>query len=217
MKHQEIIEILSSSSDNEDENPISDLDARKRSLNITFTQKDLETLNNRNWLNDSIINSYINLMRPHMNNKSFGITNSFFFTKLKRDGPQEALNWEGIKGKLLNEFELFLIPICTGTHWILFVLDFEHSFMFILDSLGLFYENEAKIINNFLHYQGISELPVGSYEVPRQLNGYDCGVFLLQNIRCILFGEGDFTYSQEDIPFIRNRIKNELINCELVG
>ena len=216
MKHHEIIEILSSSSDDENEGKhLSALEMRKRALNISFTNKDLKTLDFGNWLNDSIINSYINLMRPEIDQSRFGITNSFFFTKLQRDGCEEASNWEGIKGRQLNDFELFLIPICAESHWFLFVLDFNQSTLHVLDSLGIMHLREARIVNSFLGFQGIDELQIERYEVPKQLNGYDCGAFLLQNIRCVFFGDGSFEYSQSDIAYIRQRIKNELINCEL--
>ena len=210
----DVIEILSSSSDDDYDQYKLSQNSQRRSLNVNFNESDLETLSGCNWLNDSIVNSYINLMKSYVST-NIGMTNSFFYSKLLRDGCEAASVWEGIKGRNLNEYNLFLIPICTGCHWILIALDFVNEELNILDSLGSLCEKEAQNINNFLKWQGISPLHIIQLEVPQQNNGYDRGVFLLQNIRCILFNNWNFDFDQIDIPQIRDRIKSELTNCTL--
>ena len=58
----DVIEILSSSSDDDYDQYKLSQNSQRRSLNVNFNESDLETLSGCNWLNDSIVNSYFNLM-----------------------------------------------------------------------------------------------------------------------------------------------------------
>ena len=215
MKKNEVIEILSSDSD--DDVVIVPIDKHnkinkfgKPEPKISLETEELECLEGPFWINDSVINSYINLMKSRTS-QNVGSTNSFFFTKLKKDGPVEASVWEGIKGMPINRYDIFLIPICTGSHWFLILVDFIHEELCVLDPLGAKHINEAMLINSFLAFQCIKQLPIVQTEVPQQMNGFDCGAFLLQNAHCLIFNDGIFNYSQTDMPRIRERIKQELI------
>jgi len=170
---------------------------------------DLDSLKGKSWLNDSVINTYLSIMKYH-SNESVGSTNTFFYNKLSRDGPEEASNWEGIKKVPLNVFDHFLIPICAGSHWILIDVNFKEECIDILDPLGGNYRSHYRKINEFLEFQNIPPLPIRYPQVAQQQNGYDCGVFLLQNAFCIFYQKDFRSYSQADIPMIRKRIYKEL-------
>ena len=215
MKKIEVIEILSSDSDDDAVSvPIDRHDKinkfGKLEPKISFEIEDLKCLEGPFWINDSVINSYLSLMKSRTV-QNVGSTNSFFFTKLKKDGPVEASVWEGIKGMPINRYDIFLIPVCTGSHWFLILVDFIHEELCVLDSLGTRHDNEAMLINNFLAFQCIEKLPIVQKEVPQQMNGFDCGAFLLQNAHCLIFNDGIFNYSQTDMPRVRERIKRELM------
>lgn len=179
---------------------------------ISFEFSDLNCLAPTQWLNDAVINSYMNLMKSKTS-ENIGSTNTFFYAKLERDGPESAVMWEGIKGEKLNIYEKFLIPVCSGAHWILICCDFVQNELQVLDPLGGMYHSKANTINGFLSYQGIPTLPVKHPRVPSQHNGYDCGVFLLSNARCHFFNNGIYNFSQGDIPNMRRKIKQELLDC----
>lgn len=178
---------------------------------ISFTQEDLHTLDGCNWLSDEVVNSYLNILRSR-SEENIGSTNTFFINKLERGEFDEALNWEGIRGEKINIYDKFLIPIHAGMHWIIACCDFKNNELDLLDSFGNSYTRMTDLINTFLEFQGITPLPVKHPQVPRQYNGYDCGVFLLSNARCILLNNGVFDYTQADIPNIRKRIKSELLS-----
>lgn len=177
---------------------------------ISFEYSELSCLRPTAWLNDAVLNSYLNLMKSKTL-ENIGSTNSFFYNKLERDGPQAAENWEGISGQKLNRYEKFLIPVCSGAHWILMCLDFIQNELQVLDPLHGRYNRKAEVVNSFLQYQKIPKLTITHPHVPDQENGYDCGVFLLSAARCHFFNNGIYNYSQKDMPEMRRKIKQDLI------
>lgn len=171
---------------------------------------DLECLYGREWVNDSVVNTYIKLLK-FRSPLNIGMTNSFFYSKLKRDGPDEASDWWGIRQEPLTSYDKFIIPISTGSHWILIVLDFEMSALQLLDSLNGRYNATASNINKFLNYLGIPSLDVQYPNVARQTNGYDCGIFICEYANCIFNERPLVSFTQADTPKIRLKILNELI------
>ncbi|NXX51481.1 SENP1 protease, partial [Tricholaema leucomelas] len=89
---------------------------------LTITRKDIQTLNNLNWLNDEIINFYMNLLMERSKEKGLPAVhafNTFFFTKLKTAGYQAVKRWT--KKVDIFSVDLLLVPIHLGVHWCLAV------------------------------------------------------------------------------------------------
>ncbi|NXT72736.1 SENP1 protease, partial [Chaetops frenatus] len=89
---------------------------------LTITRKDIQTLNNLNWLNDEIINFYMNLLMERSKEKDLPAVhafNTFFFTKLKTAGYQAVKRWT--KKVDIFSVDLLLVPIHLGVHWCLAV------------------------------------------------------------------------------------------------
>ncbi|XP_037226675.1 sentrin-specific protease 1 isoform X3 [Falco rusticolus] len=90
---------------------------------LTITRKDIQTLNNLNWLNDEIINFYMNLLMERSKEKGLPAVhafNTFFFTKLKMAGYQAVKRWT--KKVDIFSVDLLLVPIHLGVHWCLATL-----------------------------------------------------------------------------------------------
>lgn len=178
-----------------------------------FDLIDLECLQGTQWINDAVLNSYLSICYNNIDEndeRKIGLTNSFFMKSIERDGYQAASCWQGIKGQPLNKYDLFLIPICSGYHWILASIDFLNNEINIYDSLHGEYSHTVRIINGFLQFQGINSLKANYPMVPTQHNGYDCGVFVMEFGRCLLLGDDINSFSQRDIPEARERIYAEL-------
>ena len=182
----------------------------KTVLKLSFERSDLACLRPGNWLNDQILNSYITLMASQCS-ENIGYTNSFFLPKLERDGCAEASCWAGIKGRPICHYDKFLVPICCGVHWILGCYDFVEGALMILDSFHGRHGNIAALLNGFLEFQGTAPLNVCYPHVPSQLNGDDCGVFVLRFCWCLFFNEDLNSFSQADIPQMRVQIKRDLL------
>uniref|UniRef100_A0A8D0L359 SUMO specific peptidase 1 n=1 Tax=Sphenodon punctatus TaxID=8508 RepID=A0A8D0L359_SPHPU len=104
---------------------------------LTITRKDIQTLNNLNWLNDEIINFYMNLLMERSKQNGLPTVhafNTFFFTKLKTAGYQAVKRWT----KKVDVFsvDILLVPIHLGVHWCLAVVDFRKKTITYYDSMG---------------------------------------------------------------------------------
>jgi Ulp1 family protease len=69
-------------------------------------------------------------------------------------------------------------------------------------------ENDIQMLSSFWKFKTAS--------VPQQMNGSDCGVFMLKYIDCLVNDE-DFKFTQEDIPYFRYKFGLELIKGRIVG
>ncbi|OHT10368.1 Clan CE, family C48, Ulp1-like cysteine peptidase [Tritrichomonas foetus] len=185
----------------------------KPKLNLNFDIDDMDCLRGVEWVNDAVLNSYLALCFNNIPDDityKIGLTNSFFMKKLDQDGCKAAECWQGIKGQPLNQYDLFIIPVCCGSHWIMATVNFMEQEIQILDSLHGNYRNVGRKINEFLNFQGIDSLKITHPSVPSQMNGYDCGVFVMEFGRCLMHGINLNSFGQRDMPQARRRIFSEL-------
>ena len=98
-----------------------------------------------------------------------------------------------------------------GNHWVLYVIGGGKVTLY--DSMNVKRGGdgnlEAKIFE-FMKWQkcDLCRLSIEK-DIPKQKNGYDCGVFLMEYARCILTDK-PMNFKQKDMPAIRERIKREL-------
>ncbi|XP_010284817.1 PREDICTED: LOW QUALITY PROTEIN: sentrin-specific protease 1, partial [Phaethon lepturus] len=165
---------------------------------LTITRKDIQTLNNLNWLNDEIINFYMNLLMERSKEKGLPAVhafNTFFFTKLKTAGDQAVKRWT--KKVDIFSVDLLLVPIHLGVHWCLAVVDFRKKTVTYYDSMGGINSEACRILLQYLKQEsldkkrkefdtnGWSLLSKKSQEIPQQMNGSDCGMFACKYADCI--------------------------------
>ncbi|XP_043916648.1 sentrin-specific protease 2-like isoform X2 [Protopterus annectens] len=158
---------------------------------LKITRSDIGTLRNSNWLNDEVINFYMNLIVERSKKPEFPNTyafSTFFFTKLGSGGYQAVRRWT--KGVDLFEKEIVLIPLHLGVHWALMVIDFRKKTIKYLDSMAKRNNSACCLLLQYLEEESkakkgqtlnVSEwtlYPMKSQEIPQQMNGSDCGVFL---------------------------------------
>ncbi|XP_061203217.1 sentrin-specific protease 1 isoform X3 [Neopsephotus bourkii] len=118
---------------------------------LTITRKDIQTLNNLNWLNDEIINFYMNLLMERSKEKGLPAVhafNTFFFTKLKTAGYQAVKRWT--KKVDIFSVDLLLVPIHLGVHWCLAVVDFRKKTITYYDSMGGINSEACRILLRLL-------------------------------------------------------------------
>ncbi|KAG8452608.1 hypothetical protein GDO86_004408 [Hymenochirus boettgeri] len=157
---------------------------------LTITRKDLMTLHSLNWLNDEIINFYMNLLMERSNRKGLPKVfafNTFFFTKLKTAGYQAVKRWT----KKVDVFamNILLLPIHLGVHWCLAVIDFRKKSITYYDSMGGLNNEACRLLLQYLKQEcldkkgtsfdsnGWTSTSKKSHEIPQQMNGSDCGMF----------------------------------------
>lgn len=97
-----------------------------RKFNLNITRRDLKTLGGLNWLNDEVINFYMNLIIERGKDSKWPNTyafNTFFYSKLIKDGPQSLRRWT--KKVDLFSYDLICVPVHLGVHWCMAIIDFR--------------------------------------------------------------------------------------------
>ncbi|KFO63258.1 Sentrin-specific protease 1, partial [Corvus brachyrhynchos] len=184
---------------------------------LTITRKDIQTLNNLNWLNDEIINFYMNLLMERSKEKDLPAVhafNTFFFTKLKTAGYQAVKRWT--KKVDIFSVDLLLVPIHLGVHWCLAVVDFRKKTITYYDSMGGINSEACRILLQYLKQESLDKkrkefdtngwalLSKKSQEIPQQMNGSACGMFACR-----------YAASQH-MPYFRKRMAWEILHRKLL-
>jgi len=83
--------------------------------------KDIKTLQPRTWLNDTVVNAYIDLIcKEEASDAAY--FNSFFYSKLGRKSEATALTrWTKKKNIFKNRW--LIIPVFLSAHWTLILVD----------------------------------------------------------------------------------------------
>jgi Ulp1 family protease len=204
--------------------------------------KDFATLLGRGaWLNDEIINSYIEWVvdaankvaiaqakefdEPTSTVPKFIAHNSFFYENLIKKGPtstQGLMRRKKAPGLSLLEVDSVFVPICKGAHWTVGVVRPIAKTIEYFDSMGGNPQPFIKLMRDWLKFQLGEKYIESEWSTPRtacahQSNGYDCGVFVCTNAFCVALGLDTTCYDQSDMIQQRRSIAAVLINRGFFG
>jgi len=198
------------------------------SFGNSITRSLLMSLKDTSWLNDSIINVYMELITERSSIKpnlpQVYSMNTFFFDTLKNRGYRAVRRWT--KKVDLFEKDICFCPIHVNRiHWTLAIIDFRKKEISYLDSMGGGNTVCLKMLKSYLEeeHNDKKKQPYDTsdwtlvnrhQEVPQQMNGSDCGVF------ACLFAEfiardAKLSFSQSDIPILRKKIVLEILDSKL--
>ncbi|XP_028635530.1 sentrin-specific protease 2 isoform X2 [Grammomys surdaster] len=195
---------------------------------LRITRGDIQTLKNYHWLNDEVINFYMNLLVERSKKQGYPALHAFstfFYPKLKSGGYQAVKRWT--KGVNLFEQELVLVPIHRKVHWSLVVMDLRKKCLKYLDSMGQkghriceillhYLQDESKTKRNtdlnLLEWTHYSMKP---QEIPQQLNGSDCGMFTCKYADYIS-RDKPITFTQHQMPLFRKKMVWEILHQQLL-
>ncbi|TKC45736.1 hypothetical protein EI555_001804, partial [Monodon monoceros] len=190
---------------------------------LRITRGDIQTLKNYHWLNDEVINFYMNLLVER--NKKQGYLalyafSTFFYPKLKSGCYQAVKRWT--KGVSLFEQELILVPIHWKVHWSLVVTDLRKTCLKYLDSMGQkghriceillqYLQDESKTKRNIdLNVLEWTHYHMKAHEIPQQLNGSDCGMFTCKYADYIS-RDKPIIFTQHQMPLFRKKM---VLSCQ---
>ncbi|KAI8602530.1 hypothetical protein EDD21DRAFT_352671 [Dissophora ornata] len=195
-------------------------------FNVSLLKKDIQTLRPGEWLNDEVINFYGQLILARSNDPGstfpkVHVFSTFFYKTLSENGYEKVKRWT----KKVNLFEkdYLLIPIHhAGNHWTSAVIDMKNKRISYYDSL---LGNNPKcflILRNYLDqlsrdkrnapfdFQGWeNDCPK---DIPRQRNGFDCGVFTCTFIEFKSRGMDNLAFSQDNMSYLRKKMVLSIIN-----
>ncbi|KAG7326980.1 hypothetical protein KOW79_010381 [Hemibagrus wyckioides] len=195
---------------------------------LRITQRDLATLQEGSWLNDEVINFYLNLVmarEQEVGGKKVYCFSTFFFPKLHGGGHAAVRRWTKAVDLFLHD--LILIPLHLGVHWSLAVVDFRAKSVRSYDSMGQRHDDICNLILMYIKEEyevkkgkdmEILKWTVTSLratEVPQQKNGSDCGVFVCKYADYIARGR-PFTFRQCHMPYFRKVMIWEILNQKLL-
>lgn len=221
------------------------VDPRKPSRVITTTiggteliPKDFGTvLGQRAWLNDEIINGYIEWVVDCANiltapNKKIGTEkvvpkfiahNSFFYEGLTKKGAastDRVMKRKLAPGQSLWQVETVLIPIMRHSHWTIGAVRPVSKTIEYFDSFGgrsALGDQFRSQMRAWLAHQLGSSYVAEDWTEPdtrcaSQSNGWDCGVFVCTNAFCVAFGLETSCYVERDMELQRKRIAAVMLN-----
>ena len=201
--------------------------------NITLSRTDLDRVlpqqGHSAWLNDDVINAYLNAIvttgqkeRHQRRNETPRVAalTTFWYTKITKDGPESTARWTrraGIAGTKLLDVERLFIPVNLGnSHWTLCVVSPTIKRIDYYDSLG---GSGRTVINNILRWikvevpnEDLQQWQSHQHSRPCQTNSSDCGVFCLTTSLMIMKGVEPTAYTADLIPLQRQRIVAEFLN-----
>ncbi|CAN6913161.1 unnamed protein product [Brassica oleracea] len=198
--------------------------------NIDITGEVLQCLTPSAWLNDEVINVYLELLKERETREpkkyfKCHFFNTFFYKKLVSDS---GYNYKAVRrwttqrklGYALIDCDMIFVPIHRSVHWTLAVINNRDRKFLYLDSLN---GVDSKILNALAKYLGDEakeksgkDIDVSSWDMefvedlPQQQNGYDCGMFMLKYIDFFSRGLG-ICFSQEHMPYFRLRTAKEIL------
>ncbi|XP_068811265.1 sentrin-specific protease 2 isoform X2 [Struthio camelus] len=195
---------------------------------LKVTREDIHTLRNLHWLNDEIINFYLNLLVERNKKEGYPALHAFstfFYPKLISGGYKAVRRWT--RGVDLFKQDLILVPIHLRVHWALAVIDVRRKTIKYFDSVG---QKGDKICENLFQYLqeeskekrnlelSFSEWilhSMESHEIPQQLNGSDCGVFMCKYAEYVS-RDKPITFTQNNMPYFRRKMVWEIIHQQLL-
>ncbi|XP_042036837.1 putative ubiquitin-like-specific protease 1B isoform X1 [Salvia splendens] len=198
---------------------------------IDISGEILQCLRPRAWLNDEVINVYFELLKERekrvpekfLNCHFF---NTFFYKKLMSGHGgynfQSVRRWTTQKklGYSLLECEKIFVPIHQEIHWCLAVVNKKDEKFQYLDPLG---GRDSQVLNALAKYfedevkdKCGKDINLNTWEkefvteLPEQLNGFDCGMFMIKYADFYSRDIG-LCFSQENMPYFRERTAKELL------
>jgi len=206
-------------------------------FSVDLKRSQLQCLRPGEWLNDEVINFYFKLLqertrRPEAPRRCW-FTNSFFWPKLSGKGHaeynfKEVRRWT-TKAKVdIFDQDYVIFPMNIGeTHWALGAIDFrERGFRYFDSMFSRPHSNFVPFLRKYLSdehkakkggkaLEGIDgwELIKPENPLPKQRNGYDCGVFTCSFAEW--FSQGlALDFSQDDMPNLRLRLAARVVRAD---
>lgn len=193
---------------------------------LQITRGDIATLAGLNWLNDEVINFYMNLLmeRGEKDNRpKVYAFNTFFYPKVVSGGQSAVKRWTRRVDVLAVDY--ILVPVHLGMHWCLAVINFKKKDIQYYDSMG---GNNLQCLNALKKYlcdeskdKKNTDFDLTGWkttvvkDIPQQMNGSDCGMFACKFAEYIT-REASITFTQADMPYFRRRMVYEIVTAKLL-
>ncbi|KAH8315468.1 hypothetical protein KR074_002991, partial [Drosophila pseudoananassae] len=200
----------------------------KAKFNMNIHRSDIRTLLGGKWLNDEVINFYMNMLTDRSERRagelpSVYAMNTFFVPRLLQNGHDGVKRWT----RKVDLFSKDIIPVpvhCNGVHWCMAIIHMRDRTILYYDSMGNSNQPVLDALEAYLQSESLdkrkkpfdtSVFRIESVpDVPRQTNGSDCGVFSCMFAEYITRGKR-FNFTQDDMDYFRKKMVLEICDGEL--
>lgn len=195
-------------------------------FSIDIKRRDMLTLDGLNWLNDEIINFYMNLIMQRGKKPQWPAAyamNTFFYPKLKDQGYDSLKRWTKKVDVFAHDF--IAVPIHLGVHWCMAVINLKEKTIRYYDSMGSPNERCLQLLLDYLSDEHLDKKKAdfdttgwkleSVRDIPQQMNGSDCGMFSCTFAEFLTRNE-KITFSQQDMPYLRRKMVLEILKGELL-
>ncbi|KAH6922318.1 hypothetical protein HPB50_013100 [Hyalomma asiaticum] len=196
---------------------------------LNISRADMHTLADGRWLNDEVVNFYMNLIMERSEKEGTPRVyafNTFFYPKLLNGGHAALKRWTPYVD--LFSFDILLVPLHSPGHWCLAVVDFRRRHFAYYDSLNAavydqigclellqqYLEDESQHKRN--HGLDWENWTLKIMDVPQQQNGSDCGMFTCQYAECIS-RDAPISFGQQDMAYFRKRVVYEILHQTILS
>lgn len=202
--------------------------------NIEITKGLLQCLLPGGWLNDEVINLYLELLKEREKREpdkflKCHFFNTFFYKKLYN--PNTRYDYKAVRrwttqrkiGYSLMDCDKIFVPIHKEIHWCLAIIDMKAKKFQYLDSLR---GSDAHVLDVLVKYitdeakdKTGQDLDVSSWEtqlvedLPQQENGSDCGMFMIKYADFHSRGL-PLSFFQTHMPYFRKRTAKEILRLK---
>lgn len=192
-----------------------------------ITRKDLMTLKGRDWLNDEVINSYMNLICERAKNdnslpKVYAF-NTFFYPTLSSKGYASVKRWT--RKVDIFAHEIILVPVHLGAHWCLAVIDFTNKLLEYYDSMGGSNDRCLDELSEYICEESLDKRKeefdfsewhfINRDDIPQQMNGSDCGMFTCKFAE-FASRRAQISFTHQHMPYFRKRMVYEICRQKLL-
>ncbi|KAK3758616.1 hypothetical protein RRG08_019526 [Elysia crispata] len=201
-------------------------DVLSDAFRLQLTRRDMATLAGLNWLNDEVINFYMNMLTERGEKEGQAKVyafNTFFYPKIISGGHSAVKRWT--KKVDIFSVHFILIPVHLGMHWCLCVVDMAKKIITYYDSMGAENNQCLQAVLNYINDESIAKKQtpikrsewtlVNAEDNPQQMNGSDCGMFMCKYAEYIT-RQKDLSFTQEDMPYFRKRMVYEIMSKKLL-
>ncbi|CAB0012285.1 unnamed protein product [Nesidiocoris tenuis] len=198
---------------------------------LRITRDNLLSLKPGNWVDDMVVNFYMELIdlrsRENPTLPTSFCFNSFLYPSLVAGGYDRVRMFT--RRSNIFEKSIICIPIFQSNHWTLIVVKVKEKQIIYLDSLSE--KKDSKIlvresttildnIHSYLAYEYLEKTGVlldsenwetiGIRSIPQQSNSDDCGVFMCQFAKYSTQAK-PFSFTSDQIPNIRGQMCLEIL------
>uniref|UniRef100_A0AC34R3U0 Ubiquitin-like protease family profile domain-containing protein n=1 Tax=Panagrolaimus sp. JU765 TaxID=591449 RepID=A0AC34R3U0_9BILA len=194
---------------------------------VKIHRKDLLTLSGLDWLNDEIINFYLDLVCKRSKSdpdlpKVYAFQ-TFFYTTLCQRGYGDVKRWT--KKVDVFSYDIWLVPVHLQVHWCMAVVDLQNKTIEYYDSMLGKNSVVFELLTEYLSSESMDKRKqplntndwklIRKCDIPTQQNGSDCGMFSCK------FGEyasrrAEIDFSQKNMPYFRQRMVYEICQQQLM-